>query len=62
MNKAMEYMIFCADKGDLAEFIEKNAKSKRCIYHGDNDLDLHFSNGKIIKVTHAGRKLKVVEL
>ena len=62
MNKAMEYMIFCADKGDLAEFIEKNAKSKRCIYRGDNGLDLHFRNGKIEKVTHAGVPLKIVEL
>ena len=62
MNEAMEYIIFCADKGDLQEFLKKNAKSKRCIYRGDNGLDLHISNGKIIKVTHYGKELKVVEL
>ena len=62
MNAAMEYLIQCADKGDLAEFLEKCGKDKKCIYKGDNDLDLHIRNGKIIKVTHAGKELKLVEL
>ena len=62
MNEAMQYLISCADKGDLKDFIEKNAKAKRCIYRGDNDLDLYFNTGKIVKVTHDGIPLKIVEL
>lgn len=62
MNSALEYVVQCADRGDLQEFIEKNAKSKRCIYHGDNGLALHISNGKIVKVFHDGIPLKIVEL
>lgn len=62
MNEAMEYLIKCADKGDLQEFLEKNATTKKCIYHGENDLDLHFRNGNIVKVTHAGIELKLVNL
>lgn len=62
MDEVMEYIVECADRGDLAEFLKKNAKTKKCIYHGENDLDLHFSNGKIVKVTHAGIKLKLVKV
>ena len=61
MNEAMEYLIKCADRGDLQEFL-KNCKEKKCIYHGDNSLDLHFRNGNIIKVFHDGKELKLVEL
>lgn len=61
MNEAMEYLIKCADRGDLQEFL-KNCKEKKCIYPGDNGLDLHISNGKITKVTHDGKELKLVEL
>ena len=62
MNSAFEYMVQCSDKGDFAKFLEKHSKSKKCIYHGDNDLDLHFRDGKMIKVTHYGIELKLVEL
>jgi len=62
MKSALEYVVRCADHGDLQEFLNKNGKAKRCIYHGANDLDLHFRNGKIIKVTHYGKELKLVEL
>ena len=61
MNEAMEYLIKCADRGDLNDFLKKS-KGKKCIYHGDNDLDLHFRDGKMIKVTHYGIELKLVEL
>ena len=62
MNEAMEYLIQCADRGDFQEFLEKCGKDKKCVYHGDNDLDLHIRNGEIIKATHAGIELKVVNL
>jgi len=62
MNSALEYVVQCADRGDLQKFLEKNTSTKKCIYHGENDLDLHFRNGKIVKVTHAGIELKLVEL
>jgi len=62
MSEVLEYVIECADRGDLQEFLEKNATAKKCIYRGDNDLDLHFRSGKIIKVIHAGIELKLVEL
>lgn len=62
MNEALQYVIDCADSGDLAALLEKYATSKKFIYHGDNGLDLHFSNGKIIKVFHDGILLKIVEL
>jgi len=62
MNSAFEYMVQCSDKGDFAKFLEKHSKSKKCIYHGDNDLDLHIVYGKIMQVTHAGVPLKIVDL
>jgi hypothetical protein len=62
MDEAMEYLIKCADKGDLQEFLDKNTTTKKCIYHGENDLDLHFRNGKIVNVTLAGIELKLVEI
>ncbi len=62
MNTAMEYLIKCANRGDFQEFLKEHAKFKKCIYKGNNDLDLHFRNGKIIKITHAGIELKVVNL
>jgi len=62
MNKAMDYIIACADKGDLNEFIKNCDKHKECIYRGDNGLNLHIYRGEIVKVTHMGINLKVVEL
>jgi hypothetical protein len=62
MSEVLEYVSECADRGDLAEFLERNAKVKKCIYHGDNGLDLYFRNGKIVKVTHEGIELNLVLL
>ena len=62
MSEIMEYLYECADRGDLQEFLERNTKTKRCTYHGENDLDLYFRHGKVVKVTHAGIELKLVEL
>jgi len=62
MNEAMEYLIECSDKGDLQEFLEKCGKDKKCIYKGNNAIDLHIYKGQIVKVTHKGINLKVVSL
>jgi hypothetical protein len=62
MSEVLDYVVSCADRGDLQKFLEKHARSKKCIYHGDNGLDLQISYGKVIKVFHDGKELKLVEL
>lgn len=61
MDDVMQYVVSCADKGDFREFLKKS-KGRKLVYRGNHDLDLHVLNGKIIKVTHAGVTLKIVEL
>mgnify|MGYP001768324234 CR=1 FL=1 len=59
MNSAMEYLIFCADRGDFQHFL-KRSKGKECVYRGDNGFDIHLMDGKIVKVTHLGKDLQLV--
>jgi len=61
MNEAMEYLIKCADKGDLAEFL-RNSSGKKVKYKGKDGFDLYIHDGKIVKVRHYGKPLMIVEL
>lgn len=62
MNKVMQYVIECADKGDLAEFLKNCDRNRKYIYNGQSGLDLHIENGEVTKVFCDGRELKLVEV
>ena len=62
MNEVMQYVIACADKGDLAKFLMNCDKNRKYIYNGECGLDLHIENGEVTKVFCDGNELKLVEV
>lgn len=62
MNEVMRYVIGCADKGNLSDFLKKCDKDRKYVYIGSCGIDLIIENGEVVRVMFEGRELTLVEV